>query len=219
MNIKGAIFDMDGTLLNSMVFWDTFWELMGNKYCGGNKFKPTAKEEEQMRTMTNYEVCTYLHKVYKMGESPEDVQAACAGALVDFYANKVQPKPGAIEYIEYLSSKNIPMCVASGTASDLLELVLKRFDIRKYFGNIFSCVDLGAGKEKPDIYEAALAYLGTPKDETWVFEDASIAIHTATELGLNTVGIYDAENAFQDKIRNEATLYIGEGETLMKLAD
>ena len=75
-----------------------------------------------------------------------------------------------------------------------------------------------SGKDKPDIYLAALEYLGTPKDETWVFEDAYIAIHTATELGLHTVGIYDAENFGQDKIEREATVYVGEGETLMKLA-
>ena len=217
MNIKGAIFDMDGTLVNSMIFWDVLWKLIGDAYCDGKPFRPTTELENEMRTMTTMGVCNALHEYYGMGKTPEEIYGVYADALVDFYANKIEAKAGALEYLEYLHSKGIPMCVASGTAADLIEISLKRCGMHKYFGKIFSCVDIGAGKDKPDIYLAALEYLGTPKDETWVFEDAYIAIHTASELGLHTVGIHDAANPYQDKIEEEATYYIADGETLMKL--
>ncbi len=217
MEIKGAIFDMDGTIADSMIFWDVLWELLGEAYRSDKNFRPEKEAEEKMRTMTAMGVCETLHKNYGMGESPEEVYGVFGNALVDFYRNKVLPKAGAAEYLEYLQSKNIPMCVASGSAAELVELFLDRCGLRKYFGKVFSCVDIGAGKDKPDIYLAALDHLGTPKESTWVFEDAYIAIHTATELGLHTVGIYDAQNPFQDKIEREATLYIAEGETLQKL--
>ena len=217
MNIKGAIFDMDGTIADSMVFWDELWSLIGNAYRDGKPFRPTAEDEEKMRTMTTMGVCEVLHSNYGMGQSPEEIYGVYADALVDFYASTVQPKPGAVEFIEYLHSMGVPMCIASGSAANLVELFLNRTGLCKYFGKVFSCVDVGAGKDKPDIYLAALDFLGTPKDETWVFEDAYIAIHTATGLGLHTVGIFDAENGSQDKIKDEATIYIAEGETLEKL--
>ena len=96
-------------------------------------------------------------------------------------------------------------------------VIMIRCGLRKYFGKVFSCVDIGAGKDKPDIYLAALDFLGTAKEDTWVFEDAYIAVHTAKELGLNVVGIYDAQNFGQDKIEKEADIYIAGGETLEKL--
>ena len=217
MNIKGAIFDMDGTIVNSMIFWDVLWELIGKAYCDGKTFRPDRDIEDKMRTMTTMGVCEALHEIYGMGKTPEEIYSVYADALVDFYKNKVEPKEGAAEYLEYLYSLGVPMCVASGTSSELVEIALARCGLRKYFGKVFSCVDIGAGKDKPDIYLAALDYLGTKKEETWVFEDAYVAIHTASGLGFHTVGIYDAQNAFQDKIEREATFYIGDGETLKKL--
>ena len=172
-----------------------------------------------MRTMTTMGVCEALHKHYGMGKTPEEIYSVYGDALVDFYANKVKAKDGAAEYLEYLHSQGVSMCIASGTAADLVEISLRRCGLRKYFGKVFSCVDIGAGKDKPDIYLSALEYLGTPKEETWVFEDAYVAIHTATELGFNTVGVYDAQNHSQDKIKREATLYIAKGETLRKLIE
>ena len=219
MNIKGAIFDMDGTIADSMIFWDVLWDLISKAYCGGKSFRPEKNLEDQMRTMTTMEVCHALHTVYGMGESPEAIYGVYGDALVDFYRYTVQPKAGAAEFLEYLHSKGIPMCIASGSAANLVELFLNRTGLCKYFSKVFSCVDVGSGKDKPDVYLAALEHLGTPKEETWVFEDAYIAIHTATELGLHTVGIYEEQNSFQDKIEREATIYIGKGETLMKLAD
>lgn len=217
MKIKGAIFDMDGTLVNSMIFWDVLWELTSDAYYDGRPFRPEKEVEEQMRTMTTMEVCRVLHEKYGMGESPEEIYGVYGDALVDFYKNQVELKVGVREFLEHLSAQGIPMCVASGTSSELVEIALKHCGIRNYFSKVFSCVDIGAGKDKPDIYLAALEHLGTPKDETWVFEDAYIAIHTATGLGLHTVGIYDAQNFGQDKIEREATVYVGDGETLMKL--
>ena len=217
MKIKGAIFDMDGTLADSMVFWDELWGLIGNAYCDGKPFRPKAEDEEKMRTMTTMDVCALLHRDYGMGKSPEEIYGVYADALVDFYASTVQPKAGAAEFLEYLSSQGVSMCIASGSAANLVELFLNRTGLCKYFGKVFSCVDIGAGKDKPDIYLAALDFLGTAKEDTWVFEDAYIAVHTAKELGLNVVGIYDAQNFGQDKIEKEADIYIAEGETLEKL--
>ena len=89
--------------------------------------------------------------------------------------------------------------------------------IEKYFESIISCAEIGKGKDKPDVYLKALETLGTKTDETCIFEDSHIAIETADKLGIKTVGIFDKYNYDQDKIKNIASVYIADGETLKKL--
>ena len=87
-------------------------------------------------------------------------------------------------------SNDIPF-IASGSAANLVELFLNRTGLCKYFSKVFSCVDVGSGKDKPDVYLAALEHLGTPKDETWVFEDAVHGARTAFQAGYWVAGLAD----------------------------
>jgi beta-phosphoglucomutase-like phosphatase (HAD superfamily) len=82
---------------------------------------------------------------------------------------------------------------------------------------IFSCTDLGKGKEEPDIFLLASEFLGEKTEETWVFEDSLTAIETVSRIGMPTVGIYDPYNYGQDRIKEIATEYVAAGETLLKL--
>ena len=109
------------------------------------------------------------------------------------------------------------MCIASATALDLVESAMDHCGIRHYFDTVFSCGVLGKGKDTPDIYLMAMEHLGEDMAHTWVFEDAFVAIQTATGIGMQTVGIYDKYNPYQDEIKAMATHYIETGETLMKL--
>ena len=109
------------------------------------------------------------------------------------------------------------MCIASATDNKLVELAIKHCCIDKYFVRLFSCVDIGKGKDKPDIYLKAMDFLGTTKEETCVFEDSLVAITTAHKAGLKTVGIYDKFNYGHEEMQKIATEYIAQGETLKKL--
>ena len=83
------------------------------------------------------------------------------------------------------------MVLASATDPILIELGLAHCDMNKYFKAILSCAVIGKGKEEPDIYLEAQRILGTPAEETWVFEDSYVALRTAHGIGMPTVGIYD----------------------------
>lgn len=86
-----------------------------------------------------------------------------------------------------------------------------------YFDGIISCAEIGKGKDQPDIYLAAIDFLGMPKENTCVFEDSFVAITTAHNVGLLTVGVYDQYSHNQEGIKNIADVYISKGETLNKL--
>ena len=216
-NIKGAIFDMDGTLVDSLMLWNVIWEKFGDIFCGGRKFVPAPDDDKSVRTMTLKDAMDYLHLQYAIGKNGDELLEAANRIIEEFYSGEVKLKDGVAEFLEYCYNNGIKMCIASATYMNLIKIAVEHCNIGKYFENIFSCAEIGKGKDKPDIYLMALECLGTKIDETCIFEDSYVAIETADKLGIKTVGIYDKYNYDQDKIKTTATVYIGDGESLKKL--
>ncbi len=217
MNIKAAIFDMDGTLIDSLMIWGVIWEKLGEKYLGDPSFLPSAEDDKKVRTLTLKDAMGLIHEHYHLGETGDEVWNEASHIIGDFYKNDVKLKAGAREFLEHCQKNGVKMCIASATAPDLIELAMKHCGIESYFSKIFSCSQIGKGKEEPDVFLMAADYFGEAKEETWVFEDSLVAIETAVGVGMPTVGIYDRFNFGQERIKEIATEYIAEGETLLKL--
>ena len=216
-SIKGAIFDLDGTLIDSLTFWDITWEDMGNKFLNKKNFRPTESDDKAIRTMTLPLASELVHRVYNIGSSADEVFTYFGDQIVDFYKNKVTVKPGVIEFLDYLKSKDIKMCIASATGLEHIKIAVKHCGLEGYFCDILSCNTIGKGKDQPDIYLLATEKLGTEIDETWVFEDSVVAVNTANKIGLNTVGIYDVNNYGHEELKQNSTIYIDKNEDLSKL--
>lgn len=216
-NIKGAIFDMDGTLIDSLMIWDVIWKKFGEKFTEKGTFLPTPDEEKAIRTMTLKDAMNFLYSKHKIADSGEELLSVANDTIMEFYKKEVKLKEGVLEFLEYLRRKNVKMCIASATDTALLDVAIKHCGIEKYFEGFISCAEIGKGKEEPDVYLKALQSLGTDMADTWVFEDSFVAIETACKMGIKTVGIYDKYNPNQDKIKKTATYYIADGENLTKL--
>lgn len=217
LDVKAAIFDMDGTLVDSLMLWDILGEAMVKVYPEVANVVVSDEDTKAIRVLPLIDGMQLLHDNYNMGESGEALFRLATDTFADFYANRVELKPGVREFLDYLQSRGVRMCIASATNPDLVQSALEHCGIAHYFETVFSCGVLGKGKDTPDIYLMAQEYLGADIQHTWVFEDAFVAIQTATGIGMQTVGIYDSYNAHQDKIKAMATHYIEPGETLMKL--
>lgn len=217
MVIKAAIFDMDGTLVDSLMLWDVLWSIFGEKYLNDRNFRPSAEDDKKVRTLTLKDAMCLIHNHYHLGNSGEELLEMTNRIMIDFYSNKVELKDGVKEFLEDCKSKGTKMCIASATAPDLINVALKHCAIDGYFLKVFSCGTLGKGKDDPEIFMMAKDFLGEKTEETWVFEDSLVAIETATKVGMPTVGIYDRFNFGQDKIKEIATKYVDCGETLLKL--
>lgn len=217
MKIKAAIFDMDGTLIDSLFIWNVLWSEFGKRYLNDSAFRPRDEDDKAVRTLTLKDAMNLIHDNYGLGESGEALLSFTNEIMIDFYQNRVELKKGVEEFLDHLMHNGVKMCIASATAPELLKVALKKCDIEKYFLKMFSCADLGKGKEEPDIYLLASEFLGEDIKETWVFEDSLVAIETATKIGMPTVGIYDPFNFGQERIRKIATEYIAPEETLLKL--
>ena len=217
MQITGAIFDMDGTLIDSLMIWDMLWEALGERYFGDKTFRPDEVTEKALRTLPMKEGAKLLHQKCGLGKSGEEIERFCDEFDRQFYINNVRMKDGVIEFLEYLLQKGVRMCIASAGKRDLLEVAVEKFGLDRYVSSIFSCAEIGRGKEYPDVYVMAHEFLGTPKESTWVFEDSVVALETAARAGYPTVGIYDPYNFQPERVAAISTEYIATGETMTRL--
>ena len=186
-NIKGAIFDVDGTLLDSM----EIWEDVGDRYVKSRGKEPEPGLGDALATMTVREGAAYVKEYYDLPESVEDIMQGVMDIVRDFYYYEAMLKPGAQELLQTLEAQGIPMAVATTSEREHIEAAFLRLGILKYFQKIFTCTEVGAGKRQPLIYEKAAESLGTSSAETIVFEDALYAATTAKKAGFITVGVYD----------------------------
>ena len=203
-NFKGAIFDVDGTLLDSM----PAWENLGSDYLKSQGIQPRPDLREELRILGGHQIPEYFRSEYGVIGSVDEIQSALNGMLEDFYFNKSMAKDGVVEMLEALS-KNTKMCVATATDRHLVAPALERCGLTKYFSRIFTCGEEDTNKSSPDIYLRAAEHLGTAVSETIVFEDALYAVKTAKEAGFIVAGIYDlSAQEGQDEIRSICDIYL-----------
>ena len=202
--IKGAIFDLDGTLLDSMFIWDT----IGEEYLRSLGKEPHEDLKETFMTLTLEEAAEYYREHYGVTLSVKEIVDGVNAMVEQTYRTKVTLKPGIAEYLAWLKENGVRMCVATVTDRYLVEETLERLGVRHYFSEIFTCAEVGFGKDKPVIYQKALEHLGTEKSDTYVFEDMPFALNTAKTDGFPTVGVYDRHEVHQDELKGLADYYI-----------
>ena len=202
--LTGAIFDFDGTLLDSMFIWDT----IGEDYLRTLGKEPHEDLKETFMTLTLEEAAEYYREHYKVTLSVTEIVDSINAMVEGIYRTKVTLKPGVAEYLRLLKESGVKMCVATVTDRYLVEDTLDRLGILHYFSGIFTCAEVGYGKDKPIIYQKALEHLGTAKEETFVFEDSLFALETAKTDGFPTVGVYDMHESRQEEMKRLADCYV-----------
>ncbi len=188
MNKKFAIFDMDGTLIDSM----GYWQRLGREYLTGKGVTGDLTDVlERIKPMTMTESAALFAEEFGLVGTPEELAAEMNGIMETHYRADILLKPGVAEYLAALRADGVRLCVASATAPDLVAACLERLGVLDHFEFLLSCEEVGAGKDKPDVYLAAADRLGAQPGEAAVYEDALYAAQTAKEAGFYTVGVYD----------------------------
>lgn len=206
MRLQSAIFDIDGTLLDSMGAWD---ELSPNllRTLG---VEPRPDFYEQVKVLTIRDSAAYCKETYGLSQSVDELVDMTNAMMEDFYFHHARPKPGVLKFLSLLKMEGVWMYAATNTDRQLVEPALKRTGLLPYFRGILTCGEVGVGKnESPEIYERALRRLRSNKKDTVVFEDALHAIRTAKAAGFRVAGIYDPSfEADQEEIRRLSDYYI-----------
>jgi len=204
--LKGAIFDFDGTLVDSMFIWDT----IGEDYLRSLGKEPNEDLRTVFMPLTLEEAAEYYREHYGVTLSVKEIVGGVNAMVEEIYRTRVTLKHGVADYLRWLKENGTPMCIATVTDRYLVEETLERLGILHYFSEIFTCAEVGYGKDKPIIYRKALEHLGTPKEETFVFEDSLFALKTAWADEFSTVGVYDRYEDKQEDIMTFADYYISD---------
>ncbi len=204
--IRGAVFDVDGVLLDSMQIWND----LGARYLRKQGLVPEAGLNEILFSMSMEQGAAYLKKAYSLPDTQEEIVQGIGGMLRDFYYHEVLTKPGVMEVLNFLKENQVAMALATSSPGEHVESALKRNGVWDFFApNLFTTGELGVSKHQPDIYYKAAAALGTTPQETLVFEDSLYALVTAQRAGFLPVGVYDADGERnQEEMKKAARLYI-----------
>ena len=213
MRIRGAIFDVDGTLLDSMFIWDT----IGETYLRSIGYQPKENLNETFKNMSLRQAARYYQTEYGVTLSIDQIMDGVNAMLERYYRFEVPLKPGAAELLERLRQNGVKLCIATATDRHLVEAALDRCGVLSCFGEIFTCNEVGHGKDEPDIFEEALRFLGTRREETLVFDDALYAVRTAKEAGFPVAAVYDSHERSQAEVRARSDLYLEDLTQLVEL--
>ena len=212
---KAVLFDLDGTLVDSM--W--VWSEVDIRYLGEMGLSVPADLQEEIEGMGFTEVAEYFKKRFQISQDIEQIKETLNILAMDAYQNQVKLKPGIRSFLTYLKSQNIRTAVASSNSRELIEAVLKSHRIDRYFDCIVTSCEVQRGKPAPDVYLEAAGRLGVKPENCLVFEDIVAGIQSGKAAGMTTCAVEDAYSLAQrEEKRRRADYYIESYDEVIKEA-
>ncbi len=203
--LRAAIFDMDGTLLDSMHVWNT----VGEDYLRTKGKVPPDGFVERVRALGMRETADYLRSELGVEDPPEQIIREILQFVNEQYLHVLPLKPGVKEFLQKLHGMGVRLCVATASDRSVAEAALARTGVLGLFDFLMTCDEAGSGKQQPLIFERAIERLGSSKMDTVVFEDAAHAVQTAAQAGFRVAAIYDESAAAeQEQIRSFSEVYL-----------
>ena len=183
---QGVIFDLDGTLLDSMPVWET----VDQRFLRENGIEPPADISETVKTMSIYDAACLFVNRFSLPMSPQAVIDRIEAIAAEAYAHTIPLKPGVAPLLDALDRLGIPCCIATATYNSLVQSALCRLGVAARFRFVITCTDVGEGKTSPLIFERAMERLGcSDPAAVLVVEDSLHCIETAHAAGFVTAGI------------------------------
>ena len=194
MDVSGVIFDCDGTLVDSMGIWReaSAW-LIEESGVGDVPF-------DRIESLSLRDTCAMLHDEMGAKATADELYEGICSRVREAYANDVQIMPGARAFLDELAAAGVPMVIASSTPVRELRCA----------PDLVSTEEVGGrDKEFPDVYLEAVRRLGTPRETTWVFEDAPFGVRTAHRAGFAVVGLFnDHDGRREEDVRPWCDIFV-----------
>ena len=193
---RAAVFDLDGTLLNSTYVW----EWVDQEFLSRRGFPVPGDYIEAVCAKSFSEAADYTIRRFGLREEPDAIIAEWRQLARYQYEERVQLKPGARDYLEELRHSGVRLAVASGLERSLAEPVLARNGIFGLFDLFCYAGEVARGKEYPDLYLHVAERLGLPPGDCLMFEDVLPGVRSAKAAGMRVYGVADP---YSEKQREE----------------
>ena len=202
--MQSVIFDLDGTLLDSMALWHS----AGDVYL---KEQGISAEgiAEKIFTLTVRGAAEYIKEYCNIQLSADEIARGINGVMERAYFQTIQPKEGAAGLIRALSARGVKMAVATATGNYLVRAALSWLGLESYFSGIFTCPEVGGSKrDGAGVYEAAQRCLVGERGDCWVFEDSPHAARSAAAAGFKVAGVKDiGGGSDQEELKKYCKVY------------
>lgn len=185
---EGAIFDMDGTLVDSM----SLWEDIDYRFLKRRGIEMDPSYTLAVKTMTFSQAALYTIERFGLHEDPCDIMQEWNDMAIEAYHTEIEMKEGAGDFLKALREKHIPIALATVSNVKMVRAMIEAQKLEGVFNYIADIDIVGKGKDEPDLYEDAARGIGIAKEKCMVFEDAYRGISTAHKAGFLTCGVYDA---------------------------
>lgn len=206
MRVRYGIFDLDGTLLDSMYIW----EHAADRLLAAHGKSAPAGLLETLRPMSLAQTAEYLNKTFGLGQSTLETMEEIKADVGGEYHRRVQLKPGVKDFLHGLRQRGARLCVATASEREHAAAALERLGVLTCFEAIFTCTEVGEGKTSPKVFlEAARGLGASGPEEATVFEDAAHAAQTAKEAGFHVVAVADpSAQGDEEELRRVCDLYL-----------
>ncbi len=186
-DIKAVIFDLDGTLVDSM--W--MWKSIDIEYLA--KFGLEMPEDLQhcIEGMSFSETAAYFKERFDLPDSLEQIKSDWNEMAWNKYQYEVPLKDGVKEFLTYLKQNNIPAGIATSNSRELVDLIIDRHDMKGYFSSIRTSCEVAKGKPSPDIYLLVAEDLGVLPQNCLVFEDVLQGVMAGKNADMKVCAVYD----------------------------
>ena len=190
-----SIFDVDGTILDSMEVWNT----LASRYIQSLDRIPEKNLDEIVSEMSLEQSAKYLKNRYRINKQEEVIISEVLNLISDFYKYEVKLMPGFKDFITHFDSMNV---IGTSCDEELVKSALKRLGVLDYFEDIMTCSKVNKGKDDPGFYLACADILKQKPDNIFVFEDADYCIDAARKVGFKVVKIKDWRDLNEECINN-----------------
>lgn len=203
--LEAVIFDLDGTLIDSM--W--VWEKIDETFLSAQGIQVPNDMGKDLEGKSFTESALYFKKRFGLDMSVEEIKTYWNQIALTYYAEKVQLKPGAKDFLKWLQSRGIKMGIATSNSIELVSVVLKALEIEDFFTQVCTACEVGKGKPFPDIYLKVAEKLKVRPHNCLVFEDIPNGIRAGKRAGMITWGIEDRQTEIlKEEVKNLADDYV-----------
>ena len=213
MNFKAAVFDLDGTLIDSL----GVWEKIDRDFLEKKRGIPLPDDYvDVIAPMTFAETAVYTRERFGLSETPQQLMDEWTEMSIYEYSNNIRLKSGVHEYLRRLKNDGVKIALCTSSPSFLYEPVLKNNGIYDYFDSFTGTCEIGKGKTEPDVYIFAAEKTGVPVHDCMAFEDVLEAARSAAAAKMAVCGVYDDRGrAYVDEMKKICSLYIRSFEELL----